>query len=64
MKKIYLILLIVFIALLAFNLYAIRWDLGFDHKDNSINLIAAVASAIAIPLILVLDTWGRLGQRR
>ena len=60
MKNIYKIFLVLFIILIGINIYAMRWDLGYDHSDNAISLMAIGAGVLGVILVLVLNTWSKL----
>ncbi len=60
MKTIYKIFLILFIVFIGLNIYAMNWDLGYDHRDNFINLMSIAAGILGVILVFVLNTWSKL----
>ena len=66
MKKFYKVFLVVFIAFMAINLYAINWQLPdiLADEDNLRFVFSAGAAAIGLILLFVMDTWSRIGFKK
>lgn len=66
MKKFYKVFLVVFIAFMAINLYAINWQLTdiLADEDNLRFVFSAAAAAIGLILLFVMDTWSRIGIKK
>lgn len=64
MKTFYKIFLILFIVCIAISFYAIDWSLGFWNDENT-KFVFPIASAIlGIIVILVLNTWSKLADKK
>lgn len=63
MKTVYKYFLIFFIALIAVNLYAINWNLGIMHEENSKNLFAFAAAVMGLLVVFVMDSWSKLSSK-
>ena len=63
MKTVYKVFLIVFILIIAINLYGIQWHLGFMHEDNTINIFSLDAAIMGLLVVFVLDSWSKLSSK-
>lgn len=45
---------------LGINLYAIDWELGIQHEENTKYLVSASASVIGAMVVLVMNMWRKL----
>lgn len=63
MQTFYKIFLVLFIVFIGFNLYAVDWQLGFMHPENSKFLLSASAGVIGIFVVFILNTWSRLVKK-
>lgn len=64
MKTIYKIFLGVFILFIALNLYAIDWNIGFFHDDNTKFVFSISAGIIGILFVFVMNTWSKLSTKK
>lgn len=64
MKTIYKVFLVLFIILIAVNLYMIEWSLGFFHNENAKFIIPLGAGFIGLFLVIVLNTWSKLSTSK
>lgn len=55
--KIVLVFLVICCVL---NVYAIDWQLGFFHEENTKFLLAFSAGIVGIILLLILNTWSKI----
>lgn len=63
MQTVYKVFLVIFIVFAAINLYAIDWNIGFMHEENTKYLFSIAAAVIGLILVFVLNTWSRIGKR-
>lgn len=63
MQTFYKFFLVIFIIFTGFNLYSINWKLGFLHIENAKFLISLSAGIIGVFLVLVLNTWSKIGKK-
>lgn len=56
----YKILLVLFVVLAGINIYAIDWQQGLMHPDNTKFIFSFAAAVLAIILIFVMNTWSKL----
>ncbi|MDL1914239.1 MAG: hypothetical protein FDW93_06940 [Bergeyella sp.] len=63
MRRLYKLFLVIFILLIGYNLLVIDWDLGFFHEENTKFVFSLSASVLGTVLVIVLDTWSRLGLK-
>lgn len=64
MQTIYKVFLVLFIIFIGFSLYAVEWDLGFMHEENSKFLFSLAAGIIGLILVFVMDTWSRISSKK
>lgn len=64
MQNVYKIFLVLFVLFIGFNLYALDWDLGFMHQDNTKYVFSIAAAIIGILGVFVLNTWAKLPNRK
>lgn len=64
MQNVYKIFLVLFIAFIGVNLYALDWNLGFLHRDNTKFIFSIAAAVIGILIVFVLSTWSKLPQKK
>lgn len=60
MHLVYKIFLAVFIILAGINLYAIDYNKGFMHEDNSKFLFSCGAAILGIVVVFILNMWSKL----
>lgn len=63
MQTFYKILLAIFIIFIGINLYAIDWQLGFMHNENTKYIFSIACAVIGILLLFVLHTWSQLKSK-
>ena len=64
MKTTYKIFLVLFIILIAVNLYVVNWNLGFFNSENAKFIIPLAAGVIGLFLVIVLNTWSKLSTSK
>lgn len=60
----YKIFLALFVIFIGFNLYAMEWQLGFWHNENSKFILSMSAAVIGILVVFVMNTMSRLANRK
>ncbi|WP_419870291.1 hypothetical protein [Chryseobacterium sp. CT-SW4] len=64
MQKFYKVFLVLFIIFTAVNLYAMDWQIDILAEDN-LKFVFSIASAVlGILLLLVLNTWSKIGVKK
>lgn len=63
MKTVYKVFLILFIVLIALNLYGLDWEIGFLHEMNTKYIFSIVAGVVGILVLFILDTWSKLPNK-
>ena len=64
MKLYYKIFLALFVLFIGFNLYAMEWQLGFWHEENTKFILSMSAAFIGILVVFVMHTLSRLATRK
>ncbi|AYO57104.1 hypothetical protein CO230_02550 [Chryseobacterium sp. 6424] len=64
MNLYYKIFLALFVIFIGFNLYAMEWQLGFWHNENSKFILSMSAAVIGILVVFVMNTMSRLANRK
>lgn len=65
MQKFYKVFLILFVVIIGINLYAIDWHSNdFLSEDNQKFIFSAAAGIIGVILLLVLNTWSKIGVKK
>ncbi|PIE50242.1 MAG: hypothetical protein CSA38_04110 [Flavobacteriales bacterium] len=64
MKTIYKVFLGIFILFTAINFYAIDWNLGFLHDENTKYVFSICAGIIGLIFVFVMNTWSKLGIKK
>ena len=64
MQTFYKIFFVLFILFIGINLYAIDWNLGFLHEENTKFLLSTAAGVIGLILVFVLNTWSQLASKK
>lgn len=63
MKKFYKVFLILFIVIIAINLYAFDWNGDFLSEDNQKFIFSIAFGVIGVALLFVLNTWSKIGVK-
>ena len=64
MKTVYKVFLVLFVLFIAFNIYAIDYNLGFMHEDNTKYIFSLAAAVLGLIIVFVMDTWSRVGAAK
>ncbi|RQP10857.1 MAG: hypothetical protein EAS48_06865 [Chryseobacterium sp.] len=64
MQTFYKVFFIILLALIAVNLYAIRWDLGAFDPSNNRNWYSIGAGVVGLLLTVVLNMWSQLTVKK
>ena len=64
MKTVYKVFLVLFVLFIAFNFYAIDYNLGFMHEDNTKYIFSLAAAILGLIIVFVMDTWSRVGATK
>ncbi|MCU7614922.1 hypothetical protein N0B16_10775 [Chryseobacterium sp. GMJ5] len=64
MQKFYKVFLVVFIVFIAINLYALDWNSEILSEDNLKFVFSIAAAALGVILLLVLNTWSKIGVKK
>lgn len=64
MQTIYKIFLVVFAVLIAVNIYAIDWELGILHSENTKYIFSIVAGIVGVLVVYILNTWSKLPSKK
>ncbi len=64
MQTLYKVFLVLFVIFIGFSLYAIDWNLGFMHEENSKFVLSLAAGILGIILVFVLNTWSKLSVKK
>ncbi len=64
MQTFYKVFLVLFVIFIGFSLYAIDWNLGFMHEENSKFVLSLAAGIIGLILVFVLNTWSKLSVKK
>ncbi|SIQ48562.1 hypothetical protein SAMN05880574_11416 [Chryseobacterium sp. RU37D] len=64
MQKFYKVFLVLFVVFIAINLYALDWQSEILSEDN-LKFVFSIASAvIGLILLLVMNTWSKIGVKK
>lgn len=64
MQTVYKIFLVLFIIFIGINIYAINWNIGFFHPENTTYLFSAAAGILGTILAFALNMWSKLSTRK
>ncbi|GAA5085252.1 hypothetical protein GCM10023210_05900 [Chryseobacterium ginsengisoli] len=64
MQKFYKVFLVLFIVFIAINLYALDWQSDILSEDNLKFVFSIASAAIGLILLLVMNTWSKVGVRK
>ncbi|KNB61453.1 MULTISPECIES: hypothetical protein [Chryseobacterium] len=64
MQKFYKVFLIVFIVVIAINIYAIDWNSEISSEDNIKYVISIIAGVIGLFVLFILNTWSKIGVKK
>ena len=64
MKTFYKIFLILFVVCIGVSFYAIDWQLGFFNDENSKFIFSIASGIIGIIIIMILNTWSKLADKK
>lgn len=64
MQKFYKVFLIVFIVVIAINIYAIDWNSEISSEDNIKYVISIIAGIIGLFVLFILNTWSKIGVKK
>lgn len=64
MQKFYKVFLIVFIVIIAINVYAIDWSSDILSEDNLKFVFSIAFGVVGVILLFVLNTWSKIGLRK
>ncbi|MDQ0593227.1 hypothetical protein QFZ37_001596 [Chryseobacterium ginsenosidimutans] len=64
MQKFYKVFLVLFIVFIAINLYALDWQSDILSEDNLKFVFSIASAAIGLILLLVMNTWSKIGVRK
>jgi len=64
MQKFYKVFLIVFIVIIAINLYAIDWKSEISSDDNMKFVISIICGVVGLFLLFILSTWSKIGAKK
>lgn len=64
MQRFYKIFLVLFVLFIGFNLYAIEWNLGFWHEENSKFILSMSAGILGIIVVFILNMMSQLGAAK
>lgn len=64
MHLFYKIFLVLFVIFIGFNLYAMEWQLGFWHEENSKFILSISAAIVGILVVFVMHTLSRFAAKK
>ena len=64
MQKFYKVFLIVFIVIIAINVYAIDWNSEISSEDNIKYVISIVCGVIGLFVLFILNMWSKIGVKK
>lgn len=64
MQTFYKVFLVLFIAIIAVNLYAFDYRTDFRSEDNMKFIISIAFGIIGIALLFVLNTWSKIKVKK
>lgn len=64
MQKFYKVFLIVFIVIIAINIYAIDWKSDILSEDNLKFVFSIAFGVVGVVLLFVLNTWSKIGLKK
>lgn len=64
MKKIYKVLLVLLVILVALSFYGLNWEAGIFHEENTKYIFSVASGIIGMVLIFVLDVWSRISTKK
>lgn len=64
MQKFYKVFLIVFIVIIAINIYAIDWSSDILSEDNLKFVFSIAFGVVGVVLLFVLNTWSKIGLKK
>lgn len=64
MKTFYKVFLVIFILSVAISFYALDWQAGFFHEENTKFIFSISAGILGIIVVYILHTWSKLAERK
>lgn len=65
MKGVYKFFLVLFIVIIAVNLYAFNWRAQDYFNEDNLKIIFSIAfGIIGVILLFVLNTWSKIGVKK
>lgn len=64
MKIFYKIFIVLFILFIGASLYAIDYEIGFFHEENTSLVLSLSAGIVGLLLVFVLNAWSSIGKKK
>lgn len=64
MQKFYKVFLIIFIVVIAINIYAIDWHSEISSEDNMKYVISIICGVGGLFVLFIMNTWSKIGVKK